>query len=46
MDSGSVQGFIGIDVSDSGQKMLVQEEGFNLPMPGSHPGREFSQGDF
>jgi hypothetical protein len=46
MDSGPVQGFIGIDVSDSGQKMLVQEEGFDFPMPGSHPGREFRQGDF
>jgi hypothetical protein len=46
MDSGPVQGLVGIDVSDSGQKMLVQEEGFDCPMPGSHPGHEFGRGDF
>jgi hypothetical protein len=46
MDSGPVQGFVGIDVSHSGQKMLVEEKGFDFPMPGSHPGCEFRQGDF
>jgi hypothetical protein len=46
MDSGPVQGLVGIDVSHSGEKMLVQEEGFDLPTPGPHPGHEFRRGDF
>jgi hypothetical protein len=41
MDSGAVQGLIGVDVSHSGQKMLVQKKGLDLPAPGPHPAYEF-----
>jgi hypothetical protein len=46
MDSGPVQGLVGINVSHSGQKLLVQEKGFDFPTPGPRPGHEFGRGDF
>jgi len=46
MDSGPVQGLVGIDVSHSGQKLLVQEKRFDFPTSGLHPGHEFERVDF
>jgi hypothetical protein len=41
VNSSSVQGFIGIDVPHSGQKMLIQKKRLDLSAFGSHPLREF-----
>jgi hypothetical protein len=46
MDSGPVQGLVGIDVPHSRQKMLVQEERFDFPTPRPGPGYEFGRGNF
>jgi hypothetical protein len=46
MDSAAVQGLVGIDVSHTGQKLLVQEKRFDFPTPGPHPGHEFGRGNF
>jgi hypothetical protein len=46
MDSGAVQGLIGVDVSHSRQKMLVQKKGLDFPAPGADPADEFQGGYF
>jgi len=46
MDPRPVQGLIGVDVSHSRQKMLVQKKRLDLPAPGPHAAYEFGWGDF
>jgi hypothetical protein len=46
MNPGSMEGFVGVDISHSGQHPLIEEHAFHPPPAGGQPGREILPGDF